>query len=139
MTTLYELPNTLFARVKPLFAAAPFDQPCYDSVFEGVQAARIFVDDADAPTSALMFRSYDYFAAGVAAPALRQFVRDAPDEAEVFAAFYGCVPLNDDWKAALLADLPLEIDRALQFPVAAGHARARLARAPARRRAHRPD
>ncbi len=114
MTTLYELPFSQFSRVKPLYAAAPFDQPCYDAAFAGTQAARIFVDDADAPTAALMCRSYEYYPAGAVHPALRQFMNDAPEEAEVFASFYGYVPLNDAWKAALLAGadelaLPYEI------------------------------
>ncbi|MBI1258669.1 MAG: GNAT family N-acetyltransferase [Chloroflexi bacterium] len=109
LNTLFELPHDLFDRVKPLYAEAPFDQPCYDAVFEGKQAARIFVDDADAPKSALMCRSYEYFAAGTAHPLMRQFIKDAPEEAEVFASFYGYVPLMDGWKSALLSDLPLEI------------------------------
>ncbi|MCC6802377.1 MAG: GNAT family N-acetyltransferase [Anaerolineae bacterium] len=109
MQTLFELPPALFDRVQPLYAAAPFDQPCYDSVFEGKQAARIFVDDADAPESALMCRSYEFFPAGVVAPVLRRFIADAPDEAGVFAEFYGYAPLNTGWKDALLADFPYEV------------------------------
>ena len=109
LNTLFELPRSQFDRVKPLYADAQFDQPCYDSVFEGRQSARIFVDDADAPKSALMFRSYEYFVAGEADPLLRQFIKDAPEEAEVFASFYGYVPLNEAWKSALLSDLPLEM------------------------------
>ena len=69
LPTLFELPPALFDRVQPLYAAAPFDQPCYDVVFAGWQAARIFVDDADAPTSALMCRSYEFFPAGAVDPA----------------------------------------------------------------------
>ncbi|MFN8452130.1 MAG: GNAT family N-acetyltransferase [Anaerolineae bacterium] len=109
MPTLFELPPALFDRVQPLYAAAPFDQPCYDAVFAGWQAARIFVDDADAPTSALMCRSYEFFPAGAVDPALRQFIADAPDEAGVFAEFYGYAPLDARWNAALLADFPYEI------------------------------
>jgi hypothetical protein len=109
LTTLFEFPLSLFSRVQPLYAAAPFDQPCYDAVFEGRQAARIFVDDADKPSAALMTRAYEYYPAGEVNPALRQFMADAPAEAEVFGSFYGYVPLNDGWKAALLADAPYEI------------------------------
>ncbi len=109
MTTLYELPRDLFGRAAPLYASAPFDQPCYDSVFEGVQEGRIFVDDANTPSAALLCRSYEYYPAGVVAPALRQFVRDAPAEAEVFESFYGYVALNDGWQTALMADAPLEM------------------------------
>jgi GNAT superfamily N-acetyltransferase len=109
LNTVFELPRSQFDLVKPLYAQAQFDQPCYASVFEGKVPARIFVDDADAPKSALMFRSYEYFVAGEASPVLRQFIKDAPEEAEEFAWFYGYVPLTDAWKTALLSDLPLEI------------------------------
>jgi GNAT superfamily N-acetyltransferase len=109
LNTIYELPYPLFQRTRPLYAAAAFDQPGYDSVFEGKQPARLFVDDAAAPQSALMCRSYDYFAAGVVDPALRQFVKDAPAEAEVFASPYGLVPLHHGWKEAVIADWQAEI------------------------------
>ena len=109
MNTIYELPRDLFGRAAHLYHDAGFDQPCYNSVFEGVQDARLFVDKADAPSAALMCRSYEYYLAGAVDPTLRQFVKDAPAEAGVFASFYGYVPLNDQWKAALLSDLPLEI------------------------------
>jgi len=109
LTTIYELPRTHQQRAATLYENAFFDEPCYDSVFEGKQKARIFVDDADAPTSALMCRAYEYFHAGAVTPALRQFTQDAPQEAEVFAHFYGYAPLNTAWKEALLNDLPLEI------------------------------
>jgi hypothetical protein len=109
LNILFELPRSQFDLVKPLYAEAQFDQPCYASVFEGKVPARIFVDEADAPKSALMFRSYEYFVAGEVSPVLRQFIKDAPEEAEEFAWFYGYVPLNQAWKTALLSDLPLEI------------------------------
>lgn len=122
LNTVFELPRKHFHRAAALYADAAFDQPCYDSVFEGVQEGRIFVDDADAPTAALMCRSYEYYLAGAVSPALRQFIREAPDEAEVFGSFYGYVPLNDDWKAALMADAPLEIIERVNFQWAAGTA-----------------
>ncbi|MEO8397603.1 MAG: GNAT family N-acetyltransferase [Chloroflexota bacterium] len=109
MNTLFELPRDLFDRVQPLYAEAQFDQPCYASVFEGKVPAQIVVDDADAPKSALMFRSYEYFVAGEAHPLMRQFIKDAPEELEEFKWFYGYVPLTEAWKGALLSDLPLEI------------------------------
>ncbi len=109
MNTIYELPHDLFGCAAHLYQNATFDQPCYDSVFEGVQVARLFVDDADAPTSALMCRSYEYYPAGVVDPSLRRFINDAPAEADVFGSFYGYVPLNDAWKTALLSDQALEI------------------------------
>ncbi len=109
MTTIYELPTALSRRAAPLFAAASFDQPCYNSVFEGKQPARLLVDDPAAPQAALLCRSYEYFAAGVVDPALRQFIREAPAEAEVFASLYGLVPLTDGWKQAIIADWQAEI------------------------------
>jgi GNAT superfamily N-acetyltransferase len=115
LKTVFELPNPLYDRVTSLYADAPFDQPCYDSVFEGKQPARIFVDNADAPTAALMCRSYEYYHAGAVDAALRQFTAEAPEEAGVFADFYGYVPLNDGWKAALLADAPYEIIGRMNF------------------------
>ncbi len=115
LNAVFELPKSQFECVKPLFAQARFDQPCYDAVFEGTQSAHIFVDDAQTPTAALMCRSYDYFIAGAVNPSLRQFVRDAPDEAEVFGAFYGYVPLNNEWMIALRADTPLEVIGRLNF------------------------
>ncbi len=109
MTTIYELARDQYGRAAHLYRDAKFDQPCYDSVFEGVQDARLFVNDPDTPTAALMCRSYEYYPAGALDPALRRFIKDAPAEAEVFASFYGYVPLNEAWRAALLSDLPLEI------------------------------
>lgn len=108
LTTIYELTGGSIQRAAPLYAGVPFDQPCYDSVFEGKQEGRIFVDDADAPTAALLCRSYEYYPAGAVSPALRRFIADAPEEAEVFGAFYGYVPVNSGWRDALLADAPLE-------------------------------
>jgi GNAT superfamily N-acetyltransferase len=107
--TVYELPPRHFARVAPLYAGAWFDQVCYDAVFEGRQPARIFADHPSEPTSALMFRTYEYFPAGAVHLAMRQFIKDAPEEIGEFQNFYGYAPVNDAWKQALLADLPLEI------------------------------
>ncbi len=109
MNTIYELPRDQFGRAAHLYQHASFDQPCYASVFEGVQAARLFVDDPVTPTAALLCRSYEYYPAGAVDPALRRFISDAPAEAEVFGSFYGYVPLNAAWKTTLLRDLPLEI------------------------------
>lgn len=120
MNTIYELSPEHFHRAAPLYAGVVFDQPCYDSIFEGVQEGRVFVDHADAPTAALMCRSYEYYPAGVVSPALRQFIREAPDEADVFASFYRYVPLNEGWKAALMADAPLEVIGRLNFQWQAG-------------------
>jgi hypothetical protein len=107
--TIYELPNTWFQRCKPLYAQAPFDQPAYDAVFEGVQPGRIFVDDADAPTAALMCRTYEYYVAGTPVPAMRPFIKDAPEEVGVFQHLYGYTPIGEAWVSALLDDAPLKV------------------------------
>jgi GNAT superfamily N-acetyltransferase len=120
LTTIYELTQDKIQRAAPLYAGVPFDQPCYDAVFEGKQEGRIFVDDADAPTAALLCRSYEYYPAGAASPQLRAFLRDAPEEAEVFGAFYGYVPVNAAWRDVLLADLPLETIGRVNFQWEAG-------------------
>jgi GNAT superfamily N-acetyltransferase len=113
--TIYELPSALFHRCKPLYAQAPFDQPAYDAVFEGVQPGRIFVDDADAPTAALMCRTYEYYVAGTPVPAMRTFIKDAPEEAGVFKHLYGYTPVGEAWVSALLEDAPLEVIGRLNF------------------------
>jgi RimJ/RimL family protein N-acetyltransferase len=97
----------LFYRCKPLYANAPFDLPAYDAVFEGIQPGRLFVDDADAPSAAIMCRTYDYFIAGTPDSPLRTFIKDAPEEADVFRHLYGYVPLNEAWVKALLEDTTL--------------------------------
>lgn len=112
---VYELAPGARSAARALFAAATFDRVYMDAVFEGKQIGRLFVDDPVHPTGALLCRSFDYFAAGEPAPALRQFIADAPREAGVFdtlgalsdarlaptIAFYGFVPLNDRWANAL--------------------------------------
>jgi hypothetical protein len=107
--TIYELPNNLFNRCEPLYTQAPFDQPAYDAVFEGVQPGRIFVDDADAPTGALMCRTYEYYIAGTPVPSLRAFIKNAPEEVGVFQQLYGYTPIGEAWVSALLDDAPLEV------------------------------
>ena len=107
--TIYELPCTLFYRAKPLYAPAPFDQPAYDAVFEGRQPGRIFVDDADAPTAALMCRTYEYYVAGTPVPSLRAFIKDAPEEVGVFQQLYDYTPIGEAWVSAMLEDAPLEV------------------------------
>lgn len=105
--TIYELPSSLFTRCKPLYAQAWFDAPAYDAVFEGRQPGRIFVDNAEAPTAAIMCRTYDYFVAGNRDTPLRAFIQDAPEEAGVFQHLYSYAPIGEVWSAALMEDTPL--------------------------------
>ena len=100
---IYELPPNLFERAAPLFEPAWFDEAFIQAVFEGRQAGRIFVDQPELPTAALMTRTFEYYLAGNADSAtLRQFIGDAPTEAGVFEAMYGYCPLNTGWSRALL-------------------------------------
>lgn len=98
-----------------LFSGATFDRVFVESFFEGRQPGRLFVDDPERPAGALLCRTYDYLLAGEPAPALRQFIADAPAEADVFDTihdlaaakrtktirFYGFVPMSDAWRIAL--------------------------------------
>ncbi len=104
---VYELPFDRFAVTAPLFSAAWFDEPYIDNVLQGRQRGRIFVDASDAPTAALMCRTYDYYLAGdPGAGALRQFIKDAPAEPGAFQHLYGFCLIGERWQAALLADRP---------------------------------
>jgi GNAT superfamily N-acetyltransferase len=105
-TPVYELPAALSAVAEPLYAGAWADRAYLQAVFEGRFPARIFVDDPERPRAALMCRTYEFFLGGEPAPALRRFIAEAPEEAEVFASFYGYVAFNPDWIAALHADHP---------------------------------
>lgn len=102
---IYELPTAMFAAVAPLFAGRWFDEAFIDSVFEGTQHGRIFVDHPTQPSAALLCRSYEYYVAGDHTNgALRQFMADAPAEADVFAELYGYCALSPAWNDGLLAD-----------------------------------
>ena len=109
---VYELAPTAFDRVSPLFADRWFDEAFIDSIFEGTQSARIFVDDATAPRAALMCRTYEYYIAGATDVApLRRFIADAPEEARVFADVYGYCTLDKEWERALLDDYAGQLRR----------------------------
>jgi hypothetical protein len=105
-TYIYELPQHQFSRAAHLYADVPFDQPCYETVFTGRQPGRIFADDPDAPRAALMCRTYEYYPAGALDTPLRAFIREAPEEADVFQRFYGYAPTSKAWADALRADTP---------------------------------
>ena len=100
---IYELPRDRLARAAPLFTAARFDAAFVDAVFEGRQEGRVFVDAPQAPTAALLCRTYEYYVAGLprgsGAALLRRFIREAPPEAGVFERLYGYVPVGYGWRA----------------------------------------
>jgi GNAT superfamily N-acetyltransferase len=118
--TIYELPSALFQRCKPLYAQAWFDVPVLDAVFEGRQAARLFVDDTDAPTAAIMCRTYEYFIAGTPESPLRTFIKEAPEEPNVFQHLYGYTPIGEAWTQALLEDVKLLVIPRRNFQWEAG-------------------
>jgi RimJ/RimL family protein N-acetyltransferase len=118
--TVYELPSSLFDRCKPLYAQAWFDAPVYDAVFEGRQPGRIFVDDAEKPSAAILFHSYDYHIGGTPDSPLRKFIKDAPEEANIFQKLYGYVPIGEAWTAALLEDISLMVIPRQNFQWQAG-------------------
>ena len=100
---VYELPQLLFSRAAPLFEEAWADGAYIWSAFAGTMAARLFVDDPDRPTAALLCRTYEYYVAGTpAALGLRRFMRDAPDQ--VYGDFYGYVATNVPLSRAIMAD-----------------------------------
>ncbi len=104
--TVYELPHSMIDRAASLFAGTWFDEAQIHSVFEGKQAGRVFVDDPDTPTAALLCRTYGYYLAGSTTTAtLRAFLSDGPAEAGVFHALYGYM-VDDAWRDALLAEQP---------------------------------
>ena len=100
---VYELPPSLFSRAAPLFAEAWMDRAFIQGVFEDKTPGRIFVDDPERPTAALLCRTFEYYVAGSPdAAALRRFMRDAP--AEVYGDFYGYVATNVPLARAIVAD-----------------------------------
>jgi GNAT superfamily N-acetyltransferase len=102
--TVYELPAKRFHQTAPLFARAWFDEMYMESVLLGRVPGRIFVDDLITPSSAVMFRTYEYYVAGDPVQSMRRFLKDAPAEVGVFDGFYGWCPIGRAWEKALLDD-----------------------------------
>jgi GNAT superfamily N-acetyltransferase len=86
-----------------LFADPPFDPSVVEAAIEGVQPARLFVDDREHPRGALLCRTYEYYLAGEPVAGLRRFVSHLPRD--LFARLYGYVGLNEAWQKALREDL----------------------------------
>lgn len=100
---VYELPPSLFSRAAPLFAEAWMDRAFIGAAFEGKTPARVFVDDAARPGTALLCRTFEYYVAGSpGAGALRRFMADAP--ADVYGDFYGYVATNVPLARAIMGD-----------------------------------
>lgn len=105
MPTVYELSHERMELARAVFEDAWFDEAFIDSVFEGRQPGRLFVDHPEKPTVGLLCRTFEYYVAGDStSTAMRQFICDAPPEPGVFQQLYGYVPVDDAWKQALLDD-----------------------------------
>jgi RimJ/RimL family protein N-acetyltransferase len=105
MAMIYELPRALFGRARDLFAETWMDGAFIWGAFEGRLTGRVFVDDPERPTAAMLTQAFEYYVAGdPGATALRRFIADAPAEAEVFDKMYGYVATNVPFARALLDD-----------------------------------
>ena len=94
---VYELPPALFKLARPILGDPPADLAYIDSGLTGASPARVFVDDPERPTAALMARSYEYFVGGALDTPLADFIRDAPAEVGIWADFYGFVAVDRAW------------------------------------------
>lgn len=102
---IYELPRARFGRARELFAETWMDGAFIGGAFEGRLAGRVFVNDPERPTAAMLTQAFEYYVAGdPGATALRRFIADAPAEAEVFARMYGYVATSVPLAQALLDD-----------------------------------
>lgn len=102
---IYELPRAQFDVAAPLFAETWMDGAFIWGAFEGLQEGRLFVDDPERPTAALLCRTFEYYVAGSAgARELRRFIVDAPGEVGVFGEMYGYLPTNVPMAQRLLDD-----------------------------------
>ncbi len=103
---VYELPFSLFFVAAPLLRTAWFDEAFIEMVLEGIQPGRIFVDKTEHPSSALLCHPYEFYVAGDSSPnnPLRQFIREAPAEPDIFHTLYGYCAVGSAWERALLDD-----------------------------------
>lgn len=106
MATIYELPFDRFEVARPLLSDPPADWAYIAAGLTGITPARVFVDDPDRPTAALMCRTYEYFVGGAFGTALDELLREAPVEPSVWDEFYGFVAVNPEWNDHLRALQP---------------------------------
>ena len=104
MLHVYELPAQLFVRVVPLFEKTWFDEMFIMPALKGRDPGRVFVNQLEQPTAAILFRNYEFYIAGEVNPALRAFIKDAPAEPGTFQRFHGYTPLDKAWETALVED-----------------------------------
>ncbi len=102
---VYELPPSRFQIARHLYREIWFDAAFVGATFEGNHQGRLFVDDPEHPTAAMITNAFEYYVAGSPkSQSLRRFIRDAPAEARVFSELYGYAPANVAWSLAILAD-----------------------------------
>jgi GNAT superfamily N-acetyltransferase len=101
MTTIYELPFDRFEVARALLSDPPADRAYIEAALTGINPARVFVDDPEQPSAALMARTYEYFVGGALGTAIDDFIHNAPAEAGVWADFYGFVAVDPEWNEHL--------------------------------------
>jgi hypothetical protein len=122
MTVVYELAAGRYRPLTPLFDGVWIDRALIDAVLEGGEPARVFADDTDHPTAALICcPGGDYVIAGDPAPGpVRRFIGDLPREAGVFdSAAYAFFMPHAKWGEAVAADLGVEVFPTRSFRYAA--------------------
>ncbi len=102
--TVYQLPFSLYSRVAPLYADIRHDLTFREAVYDDIFPANIFVDDADAPTAAVIMHPFEWYVAGAVETPLRHFFADAP--AEAYDGYFAYSVVTDTWVQALMADTP---------------------------------
>jgi GNAT superfamily N-acetyltransferase len=116
MKTIHELPFERFEVARAILSDPPADRAYIEAGLTGINPARVFVDDPERPTAALMCRTYEFFVGGVLGTAIDDFMRDAPAEAEVWSDFYGFVAVDPEWNDHLRALQPgLEVEERRSF------------------------
>ena len=109
---VYELPRSQHHLVAPLFEDVWIDKALIDSVIEGTEPARVFVDDTLQPETVLMCcERGDYVIMGDTAQGpVRQFIKDLPSEVQVFnrERFAFFMP-QIAWRDVLIEDFGGEI------------------------------
>ena len=104
MGGIAELGVSEFHRVKPLFDGFDFDRALIGGVFEQHQKGRIFCDDIQAPTCAVMFHpgDYAYLAGHPTGVNIQQLVALVPRDSGVSVGEYEIFCLrNTTWVAEL--------------------------------------
>ena len=84
-----------------MLGSPPADFAYVDAGLTGMSPARVFVDDPELPTAALMTRSYEYFVGGELTTPLADSSGMRRPTSGVWADFYGFVAVDPDWNDRL--------------------------------------